>query len=50
MDIYLTVDPNIQKEVEGLMQYYRATLLADSIAITVMDPYTGKIKAISNTP
>jgi len=50
MDIYLTIDPNIQKEVESLMQYYRATLMADSIAVTVMDPYSGKIKAISNTP
>ncbi len=50
MDIYLTIDPNIQKEVESIANYYQPTLKSDSIAITVMDPYTWKIKAMTNAP
>lgn len=50
MDVYLTIDSTIQKEAEALMNYYHETLLADSIAITILDPYTGKIRAMTNSP
>lgn len=49
-DIYLTIDPSIQKEVEALANYYNSSLVSDSIAITILDPNTGKIKAMTNAP
>lgn len=50
MDIYLSFDPIIQKEVEVIANQFRNALLADSIAVTVLDPWTGKIKALVNAP
>lgn len=50
VDIYLTIDPVIQKEVESTIGYYRNAFYSDSIAITIIDPYTGKIKAMANAP
>lgn len=50
LDVYLTIDPLIQKEVESRARYYRQALIADSIAITILDPETGKVKAMVNMP
>lgn len=49
-DIYLTVDPVIQKEVESTIEWYREAFYADSIAVTVIDPHTWKVKAMANAP
>ncbi len=50
VDVYLTIDPVIQKELEATANYYSDALLADSVAITVLDPYTGKVKWMANAP
>lgn len=49
-DVYLTIDPVIQKELETLARSYHEWLAADSLAITVLDPATWKVKALINTP
>lgn|GEM_PF-598865 len=49
-DIYLTIDPMIQKKLEQLAEYYTKTFNADSIAAIVMDPYNGKVIASANYP
>jgi cell division protein FtsI/penicillin-binding protein 2 len=49
-DIYLSIDPIIQKEIELISQFHLDTLRADSVAVTVIDPWTGKIKAMVNAP
>lgn len=50
VDIYLTVDPVIQNEIESVIQYYRWAFYSDSIAVTIIDPHTWKIKAMANAP
>jgi cell division protein FtsI/penicillin-binding protein 2 len=50
MDIYLTIDPVIQKEILSRTRYYQQVLVADGIAVTLIDPHTGKIKAMVNYP
>jgi stage V sporulation protein D (sporulation-specific penicillin-binding protein) len=49
-DIYLSIDPIIQKEVELIAQQFLESLYADSIAVTVLDPRTGKVRAMVNAP
>lgn len=49
-DIYLTIDPLIQKKLEQLAEYYTKAFEADSIAAIVMNPYNGKIAASVNYP
>jgi len=49
-DIYLTIDPVIQKELEATIEYYLWAFRADSIAVTILDPFTGKVKAMANAP
>ncbi len=49
-DVYLTVDPIIQKELETIVKDYYRFLQADSIAVTVLDPVTGKVKSLVNYP
>lgn len=49
-DIYLTIDPIIQKEIEVIARYYQYSFIADSVAVTVLDPRTGKVKALVNAP
>ena len=50
VDVYLTIDPVIQKEVESWIRYYQQAFRADTIAITILDPNNGKIKALANYP
>jgi cell division protein FtsI/penicillin-binding protein 2 len=40
VDVYLTIDPVIQKELESTMAYYLDAFRADSVAVTVLDPFT----------
>lgn len=49
-DIYLSIDPTIQKEVQNLSDYHREQINADSISVIVMDPFTAQIKASVNAP
>jgi len=49
-DIYLTIDPIIQKELESLVKRYYEFYNADSIAVTLLDPHTGKVKSMINYP
>lgn len=49
-DVYLTIDPVIQKEIELIAQQMRRAQTADSVAVTVLDPWTGKIRALVNAP
>jgi len=49
-DVYLSIDPIIQKEIELIAEFNLDALRADSVAITVLDPWTGKIKAMVNAP
>lgn len=49
-DIYLSIDPMIQKKLEQLAEYYTKSFNADSIAAIVMNPYDGKIISSVNYP
>ena len=49
-DIYLSIDPIIQKEIELIANQYITALNADSVAVTVLDPRTGKVRAMVNAP
>lgn len=49
-DVYLSIDPIIQKEIELIALSNLEALRADSVAVTVLDPWTGKIKAMVNAP
>jgi len=40
----------IQKELESRIKYYKRALVADSIAVTILDPETWWIKAMANAP
>ena len=49
-DVYLTIDPIIQKEVETIARDWHGYMAADSVAITILDPHTGKVKSLVNYP
>lgn len=49
-DVYLTIDPTIQENVERIVKTYYNVLVPDTISVLVMDPHTGKIKASVNYP
>lgn len=49
-DVYLTIDPYIQKHVEGLIAHYLEEFSADSISILITDPYSGNVVASANAP
>ncbi len=50
VDIYLTIDFILQKKLEELLQKYQKEFKADSISAIIMDPHSGKIKAMANYP
>jgi cell division protein FtsI/penicillin-binding protein 2 len=50
VNIYLTIDPVIQKELESMIAYHNWSLWSDSVAVTVLDPQTWKVKAMANFP
>jgi cell division protein FtsI/penicillin-binding protein 2 len=49
-DVYLTIDPVIQKQVEKIITKYRDAFRADSVSILVYDPFTGHVIASANAP
>ncbi len=49
-DVYLTIDPIVQKEVETIVRKRHGYLAADSIAVTILDPNTGKVESLVNYP
>jgi cell division protein FtsI/penicillin-binding protein 2 len=49
-DVYLTIQPFIQKKVETLIAHYMGEFSADSISILIMDPFSGNIIASANAP
>lgn len=49
-NIYITIDPVIQKEVEKIIKNYQIEFRADSVAATIINPYNGKIVSMANYP
>ncbi len=49
-DVYLTIDPIVQKELESIVRRYHGYFNADSIAVTVLDPHTWKVASMINYP
>lgn len=49
-NIYLTIDPVIQKEIEKIIKSYQIEFRADSIATTIINPYNWKIISMANYP
>lgn len=49
-DVYLTINPFLQKKTENLVSHYVKEFNADSIAILIMDPYSGSVVASANAP
>lgn len=49
-DVYLTINPFVQKKVENLMEHYLREFNADSISVLVMDPFSGDVIASANAP
>lgn len=49
-DVYLTINPFIQKKVENLINHYVQEFRADSISILIMNPFSGDIVASANGP
>ncbi len=49
-DVYLTIDPVIQKETERVIKWRYNTINPDSISVIIMDPFSGKIITSMNYP
>lgn len=49
-DIYLTIDPVIQKEIESIWKFYYNQFSPDTLWILIMDPFNWKIKATFTYP
>lgn len=49
-DVYLTIDPVIQKQAEKIIGKYRDDFRADSVSILVYDPFSGHVYASANAP
>ncbi len=49
-DVYLTIDPSIQKQVEIVAQKYQKMFQSDSVSVLVYDPYSGHVIASANAP
>ncbi len=49
-DIYLTIDPWIQKRIEMIAKDYQEYLNSDSVSILIYDPYSWHIKASVSYP
>lgn len=50
LDVYLTIDPVIQRETEEIAKRYVKEFAADSVAITILEPESGKVSALVNYP
>lgn len=49
-DVYLTIDPGVQKETERLIKSYHESFRADSIAVLIYDPFSGHVVASASYP
>lgn len=49
-NIYLTIDPGIQKEIEMIARNYHEEFEADSVSILVYDPFGGQVKWSATYP
>ena len=49
-DIILTIDPVVQAQLEKTLELVGDTWSSDSVGAVIMDPRTGAIVAIANTP
>ena len=49
-DIYLTIQPNVQKQIEKILPAYQATFRSDSISAVVLNVFDGKVAAMVNYP
>lgn len=49
-DLYLTIDPGIQKEIELVAKQYHESFRADSVSILIYDPFSGQIKWSATHP
>jgi cell division protein FtsI/penicillin-binding protein 2 len=49
-DVYLTIDPVIQKQSEKIINKYRDAFRADSVSILVYDPFSWHVIASANAP
>ena len=49
-DVWLTIDPSMQKEIELIAQEYHEYLQADSVSVIVYDPYSGHLKSSVSYP
>ncbi|MBI2644028.1 MAG: penicillin-binding protein 2 [Candidatus Wildermuthbacteria bacterium] len=49
-DIVLTIDPNVQAFAESLLEQATETLHITGGTVLVLEPNTGKIRALANTP
>lgn len=49
-DLFLTIDPTMQKKLEDIVSLYYNVLRPDSISMIVMDPFNWKIRWMVNYP
>ena len=49
-DVYLTIDPVVQKQAEKIITKYRDAFRADSVSILVYDPFSWHVLASANAP
>jgi cell division protein FtsI/penicillin-binding protein 2 len=49
-DIYLTLDPHIQREVERILASYYSRFLPDTLSMTIIETQSGKIRAMASYP
>lgn len=49
-DIVLSIDRNVQSKVEEIIKSRAGKLRADLVSAVVMDPQTGQVMAMANTP
>lgn len=49
-DVYLTIDPGMQKEIEKIAQQFKYEFDADNISILVYDPYSWHVKSSVTYP
>lgn len=49
-DVFLTIDPGVQKEIEMVAKKYQEQFTADSVSILVYDPYSGYVVGSATYP
>lgn len=49
-DVYLTIDPHIQREAERILATYYEEFWPDTMSMTIIEPESGHIKAMASYP